>query len=258
MLMKGKVALVAGIGPGLGRESALVLAREGADLILAARSSQLIEELATEIEQLGRQALWQPTDITSAKACENLVANARERFGRIDVLVNNAFYTGELGSIMETDLDDWRQVMEVNLLGAVATTRAVVPAMEGKGGSIIMVNSLQAWGVVPGFGAYSASKAALESVTRAFASELGPRGIRVNGMHPGMILEEKLMRYFETVAEQKGCTPEEAYQESAAEAAMRYIPNAKEIAGTVLYLASDLAKPVTGQSIGVNAGAWFH
>lgn len=258
MLMKGKVALVAGIGPGLGRESALALAREGADLILAARSSELIKALAAEIEQMGCQALWQPTDITSTKSCENLVDKARGRFGRIDVLINNAVYTGELGSIMETDLNDWRQVIEVNLLGAVATTRAVVPAMERNGGSIIMVNSLQAWGVVPGFGAYSASKAALESVTRAFAAELGPRGIRVNGMHPGMILEEQLLRYFENLAEQKGCSPEEVYEESAAETALGYIPNAKEIAGTVLYLASDLAKPVTGQSIGVNAGAWFH
>ncbi len=133
--MHGKVALVAGVGPGLGAESALAMAREGADLVLAARRPQLLEQVAQEIEHLGRRVVWKPTDVTDAEACGPLVHAARDAFGGIDVLVNNAFYQGEMGSLLETDLDDWRRVMDVNLLGALSMTRAVVPAMLGRRGA---------------------------------------------------------------------------------------------------------------------------
>ncbi len=121
-----------------------------------------------------------------------------------------------------------------------------------------MVNSLQAWTVVPGFGSYAASKAALENITRGLAAELGPRGIRVNGSHPGMIMGDALKAFLEQQAEQQGCSYQQVHDRYASGAAMGYIPDAREMAGTVLYLASELARPITGQSIGINAGAWFH
>ncbi|MBT8461418.1 MAG: SDR family oxidoreductase, partial [Gemmatimonadetes bacterium] len=258
MLLEGKVALVAGVGPGLGAESALALAREGANLVLAARRPSLLEEIAAEIESMGRRVVRQPTDITDREACERLVAKACDVFGSIDVLMNNAFYQGEIGSVMETDLDDWRRVLDVNLLGALNMTRAVVPAMGEDGGSIIMVNSLQAWTVVPGFGSYSASKGALENLTRTLAAELGPRGIRVNGIFPGLIMGEAAKLFLQQQADQRGTSYEQIHDEFASQAALRFIPDARDMAGTVLYLASELARPITGQSIGINAGAWFH
>ncbi|WP_166986342.1 SDR family oxidoreductase [Pseudomaricurvus alkylphenolicus] len=258
MLMSGKVVLVAGVGPGMGTESALALARNGADLVLAARRNELIERLATEIEQLGRRVVYLPTDVCDADSCQRLVTMACEAFGGIDVLVYNAFYQGEQSTVMMADLDDWRKVLDVNLLGAVTLCQKVVPAMRGNNSSIIMVNSQQAWQVEQGFASYSASKGALENVTRHLASELGPQGIRVNGIHPGTIMGDALKNWFTKIAEQQGCTYQEIYDKFASQSAMNYIPDAREMAGTVVYLASELGLPITGQSIGINAGSWFH
>lgn len=257
MLLQGKVALVAGVGPGLGAEAALALADHGADIVIAARKSDFLEELAQKIQNMGRRVTWLSVDVTDPAACIRLVDSVRAEHGSLDIVVYNAFYLGPLGSVLDTDLDEWRRVLDVNLLGCLTLLRATIPLLEASG-SIVVVNSLQAWKVISGFGAYSASKAALESVTRALAAELGPRSIRVNGIHPGMIMAESLKTHFEQEAKTLGCSYKETYAKYASEAVMNIIPSAREVAGTVVYLASDLASPVTGQSIGINAGAWFH
>jgi NAD(P)-dependent dehydrogenase (short-subunit alcohol dehydrogenase family) len=112
--------------------------------------------------------------------------------------------------------------------------------------------------VVPGFAAYSASKGALINVTRHLAVELGRQRIRVNCIHPGMIMGEPLRGFFAHLAEQQGTTAEQVHRSFADQTALGYLPDAAEMAGTVVFLASDLSKPITGQSIGINAGAWFH
>jgi NAD(P)-dependent dehydrogenase (short-subunit alcohol dehydrogenase family) len=259
VLLKGKVAIVSGVGPGLGRESALAMAREGADLVLVARSTAVLDETRADIESLGRRAISVPADVADADACAAVGVAADEEFGRIDILLNNAFLAGPFSTIMDADLDDWRRVFDVNLLGSLNMTRAVVPIMHRQGeGRIIMTNSMQAYMIVDGYGAYASSKGALTVATRTLAAELGPSGIRVNGIYPGMIMGDNIRRYFATVAERRGCSVEEIERENASQAALRYIPTAEEMAGTVVYLASDLSRPVTGQSIGINAGTWYH
>ncbi|MBJ19389.1 MAG: SDR family oxidoreductase [bacterium] len=258
MLLNGKVAIVSGVGPGMGRDTALALATHGADVVLMARSEEVVIGVAPEIEAVGRKACIVLGDITDQGACERVAKVAAEEFGRIDILVNNAFFQGERKPLMEVESDDWRRVLEVNLLGSMNMTRAVVPFMEERGeGRIIMVNSMQGLRTVPGgFGPYASSKAALASITKTLAYELGPKGIRVNGIHPGMIMGDALRGYFHHLAKEQGCSYEEIHQSISSESALGYIPDSQEYSGTVVYLASDLGKPVTGQSIVTDAGAF--
>jgi len=258
-LLEGKVAIVAGVGPGMGREIALRFARNGADLVLGARRTERSEAVAAEVAELGGKAEVVSLDITDEAACQAAAARAVDTFGRLDVLVNNAFHDGDFRMFEESDPESWRQTMDVNLWGTLQMSRAVVPAMKEQGhGRIVMINSMSAWRYMPRFGAYTISKAALESATRMLAVELGGHGIRVNGVHPGYIWGDSVEMYFAHMAEQRGTTPQEVYDEIAGETCLKYIPDAEQISGSVLFFASELSEPVTGQSLGVNAGHWLH
>jgi NAD(P)-dependent dehydrogenase (short-subunit alcohol dehydrogenase family) len=145
--------------------------------------------------------------------------------------------------------------MEVNLWGALRMTQAVVPAMRDRGdGRVVMINTMSVRRIRPRFGAYAASKGALETATKTLAAELGPHGIRVNGIHPGYIWGESVQAYFAHQAQRRATSPDDVYREVADETCLGYLPTAAEVAGSVLFFASDLSRPVTGQSLGVNAG----
>src|SRR6185369_471617 len=119
MLLTDRVAIVSGIGPGMGRDISLALAREGAHRVLAARGAEKLEEVAAEVRRAGRRALCAPTDIGKAEDCERLVAAAKNEFGRIDVLVNNAFKGPSFKTFENEDLADWRQIFDTNVFGAL-------------------------------------------------------------------------------------------------------------------------------------------
>ena len=257
-LLDGKVAIVSGVGPGMGRDIALLFARNGADVVLGARSADKVDAVAKEVEALGRKAVRVRLDITDPDSCDAAAAAATEELGRIDVLVNNAFHDGDWTRFEDADLDNWRQTMEVNLWGTLRMTQAVVPAMKEQGeGRVVMINTMSVRRIQSKFGAYAASKGALETATKTLAVELGRFGIRVNGIHPGYIWGDSVEMFFEHLAKQRGITPEEVYKEVADETCLKYLPHSEEIAGSVLFFASDLSKPVTGQSLNVNAGHWL-
>jgi NAD(P)-dependent dehydrogenase (short-subunit alcohol dehydrogenase family) len=257
-LLAGRVAVVSGVGPGLGRDVALQLAAHGADVVLGARGEAHIAAVAAEVEAMGRRAVPVQVDVTDPDACHAAVAACLDTFGRVDVLVNNAFHDGDFARFEDADLDSWRRTMEVNLWGTLHMSRAVVPAMREQGdGRIVMINSMSVRRIRPRFGAYAASKAALESATKTLAAELGPYGIRVNGIHPGYIWGPSVQAYFAHQAARRGVDPEDVYREVAGETCLGYLPTPAEIAGSVVFFASDLSKPVTGQSLGVNAGHWL-
>lgn len=255
-LVDGRVALVSGVGPGMGRDIALLLAEHGADVALGARTAERCDAIAKEVADLGRRALPVRLDITDADSCAAAVDAVVERFGRIDILVNNAFHDGDFTRFVDADLASWQHTMDVNLWGTLQLTQAVAPHMPD-GGRVVMVNSMSAVRIQDRFGAYTASKAALAAATKTLARELGRQGIRVNGVHPGYIWGESVEAYFRHQAERRGITFEERYAEVAKETALGYLPHSAEIAGSVLFLCSDLAKPVTGQALHVNAGHWF-
>lgn len=259
MLLDGKVGIVSGIGPGMGRDISLAFAREGADVALLGRTQAKLDAVAAEVEALGRRALPIVCDIADEAACTAAADRTAAELGGIDIVVNNAYDGGDATAFLDADFDRWRQTLEVNLFGSLQMTRAAVPHLEASGdGRVIMINTMSTQRIQQRWGAYAASKGALQTVTKTLALELGPKGIRVNGVHPGYIYGDSVEWYFNHQAEKRGITFQEVYDEVASETCLGYLPHSEEIAGTVLFFASPLAKPVTGQMIGVNAGHWFN
>ena len=257
-LLDGKVTLVSGAGPGLGRDVALACGREGATVVVAARTEDNVRALAAEVEAAGAPALGLRLDITDGEQCRATVQRIVDAYGRLDVLVNNAFDDGDHTPFLDADLDRWRRTTEVNLFGTLQLTQACAPQMVAQGdGRIVMVNSMSAVRIRPGWGAYTASKAGLAAVTKVLAAELGEHGVRVNGVHPGYIWGDSVEMYFEYLAKKKGISADEQYREVASETALGYLPHSSEIAESVVFFASDMSKPITGQALGVNAGQWF-
>ncbi len=255
MLLDGKVAIVSGIGPGMGRDIALALAREGADLALGARREKGLVKVAGEIEALGRRVVFVPTDITSEDDCARLAAMADEQLGRVDILVNNAFSDGTFTRFEDGGFDGWRSTMDVNLFGTLQMTYAALPYLKDQEDSrVIMVNSQSAQVVQERFVAYAASKGALAVATQGLARELGRYGVRVNGIHPSYIWGASVEWYLNDIATKRGVDFQVVYDELADQTCLKYLPHSSEIAGAVVFFASPLAKAVTGQSLNVNCG----
>jgi NAD(P)-dependent dehydrogenase (short-subunit alcohol dehydrogenase family) len=259
MLLENRVAIVSGIGPGMGRDVSMALAREGAQIVLAARGADKLEAVAAEIRATGRRALCVPTDIARAADSQRLVDAALAEFGRIDVLVNNAFKGGVEPLFADIDLNEWRAVFDVNVFGSLQLTQAVIPAMRRQGGgSIVFINSMSMRIIEPRFGGYAASKGALMIAAQTLARELGPDQIRVNSVVPGYIWGAALEGYFKRLATQQNTTPEAVYAEIASRTCLRHIPTSAEIADAVVFFASDLSRVVTGQALDVNGGHHLH
>lgn len=257
-LLDDKVALLAGVGVDLGSALARAFAAEGAHLVLAARSEDTIRALAGEIEATGRKCITQSTDITDRDACESLIARAGSELGGLDILVNNAVWPHGEGALADANLEDWRTAMEVNFLGALSMTQAAIPALrQSQAARIIMVSSIGSREIMPGAGPYASSKAALNSVTKTLARELGPDGIRVNGLVPGWIWGPTAEGVLTRFGEAEGKSLEEMKARYEQGTALGYLPEAGEIARVAVFLASELSNPVTGHLLDANAGQWM-
>jgi NAD(P)-dependent dehydrogenase (short-subunit alcohol dehydrogenase family) len=253
-LLQDKVVVVSGIGPGLGQAIALRAAAQGADLVLAARTASRLEEVAKQVDALGRRAICVPHDINADP--EPLIEAAEGQFGRIDVLVNNAFAMPTMRELGTVDLDAVRQSFETNVIGTLRLTRAVSKRMSG-GGSIVMVNSAVLRHSRRTFGTYKMAKASLLAMAQNLASELGRQGIRVNSVAPSYIWNDQLRTYFEYLGAKRGISGQAVYDELAAMTDLGRLAEPDEIADTIVFLASDLARAVTGQCLDVNCGE-FH
>lgn len=253
-----KVAVVTGVGPGMGRSIAVGLAAQGLEVVLAARRAERVEAVAAEIRALGREPLVVPTDITDRDACRSLIDAATERFGGIDVLVQNGHHEGDWAPVLQADPDSWRAIFEVNLFGALHLVQAAVPRMQERGGgAVVLVNSGAALRTPPSMGAYSTSKAALANLVRTLALEVGRTGVRVNGVFLGPVEGENLSRTGAGAAEAVGTSLDAWLETKAAEIPLGHIPTPDECAGAVLFLCSDMAAAVTGQHLSVNGGQWI-
>ena len=255
-LLEGKAAVVTGIGPGIGRAVTLALAREGADVALGARTETTLKEVANEVQALGRRAVWFPTNIADNDQCLGLAKTAVDDFGKIDVLVQNAFMHGPFGGAVDSDPDDWRKVFKVNVQGTLQMIQACLPHMR-EGGSIVVTNTMASRTSTPLESAYAASKAAMLSLVRTVAQEVGAKGIRANSVLPGWVHGQSLDVYFEWLANERGCTPQEVHDEIANETALKRLVVPDDIANAILFLASDLANGITGITLDVNAGHYF-
>lgn len=256
-LLDGKVIVVCGVGPGLGAAIAVQSACAGADVVLVARTESRLEKVAAQIRETGRKALVVPTDITDRASCENLLARAATQFDHIDALVHNAFVMPPMKTLTDTDLDDIRTTFETNVLAALRLTKLFAPALERSGGSVVMINSAVIRHSRPEYGAYKMGKASLLAMAQSLSAELGPRGIRVNSVAPGYIYAGALKWYFDHLASERGVTHQDVYAEIAGNTDLRRLPVPDEIADAVVFLASDMARAITGQCLDVNAGE-FH
>jgi NAD(P)-dependent dehydrogenase (short-subunit alcohol dehydrogenase family) len=255
MLLEGKVAVVSGLGPGMGRDISLALAREGADVVMCARSEDRMEAVAEEVKDLGRQAVTVRCDITDADDCAGVAEAAKQELGHVEILVNNAFHQGDFSLFESANLDDWRVTFDVNFFGSLQLTQALLPLLKESGdGRVVMINTQSVQIVEPLYGAYGASKGALATATQTLARELGQYGIRVNGIHPGYIWGSSVEWYLNHLAEQNGTSFDEEY---ADQTCLGYITPSAEIAGSVVFFASELSRPVTGQALAVNSGHYL-
>ena len=257
-LLAGKVVVVSGVGPDLGRAIALRSALAGADLVLAARTASRLEDVAKEVTALGRRAVAVPTDITDEESAARLAEAAAAAFGRVDTLVNNAFAIPPLAALADTGLDAIRAAFETNVLAALRLTRLLTPALASSGGSVVMINSAVLRHSRINYGGYKMAKSALLALAQSLATELGPAGIRVNSVAPGWIWGETLKWYFGYLAEQRGVERQVVYDETAATTDLRKLPEPDEIADAVVFLASPLARAITGQCLDVNSGEYHH
>ena len=259
MLLQDRVAVVSGVGPGLGRAIALAFAREGADVVLAARSADTLEQVAEEVRALGRTATVAPTDVTDEASVAALADTAIGAHGRVDVLANNAFVQPPLEHLVDATAETWRTAFEVNLFGAVAVTNALVPHLvAGGGGAIVFTASMSARRVRRRFAVYSATKSALLTTMQHYANELGRDGVRSNAIVPGYVWGPNLRAWFSWQAQQREVDPRVVYDEVAAETALHHLPTSEEVADAAVLLASDLARAITGVGLDVNAGNHFH
>ncbi len=259
MLLDNRITIVSGIGPGMGYDISIACARQGADLVLLGRTPDKLDALAKDIRALGRRALPVATDVADVDQCTRAVEAAHKEFGRIDVLVNNAFKGGLEPTTEKATMEEWRKIFDVNVFGSIQLTQQVIPHMRKQGGgSIVFINSMSMRIIEPGFGGYAASKGALMTAVQTLAKEVGADKIRVNSVVPGYIWGPALEGYFKHLAKQQSTTPEKIYDSIASRTALHHIPTSAEIAEAVIFFASDMSRVITGQALDVNGGHFFH
>jgi len=257
-LLAGKVALISGIGPGMGRDLALAFAREGADITLTARTEARLEAVAAEVRERGRRVLSIPGDVAKDDDCARIVAATEREFGRLDFLVNNAFQQPPFEMLESQSMAVIRASLDINLLAALRLSQLAAPIMRRQGvGAIIMVNSAILRHPLPAMGAYKMAKHGLLGMAQQLAAELGPDKIRVNSIAPWYIKGESLDGYFRATAAERGTTAEAVEAEIAGQSALKRLPASDEISDVAVFFASDLARAVTGQCLDVNCGAFF-
>jgi len=244
--LEGKVALVAGGSRGIGRASALAFAEAGADVVVSSRKLPDLEKVAEEIRARGRRGLAITAHIAKIEESKDLVERVKAEFGKIDILMNNAGTNPYYGSIMDAEEWAWDTTMNVNLKGPFLLSQLVARIMrEEGGGSIINTSSVGGFRPGEGQGIYSVTKAGLMMLTKVMAREWGKYNIRVNAIAPGVIktrLSEALWK-------------EPAVGEAAAKrTALGRLGESEDVAGAVLYLASDASSYVTGETIVIDGG----
>jgi NAD(P)-dependent dehydrogenase (short-subunit alcohol dehydrogenase family) len=253
-----RVMVVAGVGPDLGREIAVRGAAAGADVVLAARTASRLEEIAKQIAELGRRALVVPTDLTTEADAEHLAEAAVTEFGRVDALVYNALVMPPIKDLGKVDLAAVAAGFDDNVIPALRLTRLFVPALAATSGAVVFVNSMVVRFSQRTMGPYKMAKASLLAMAGSLATELGPQGIRVNSVAPGHIWGDSLKWYFGYLGHKRGVSVDEIYTETAAATDLGRLPEPAEIADAVLFLASPLARAITGQCLDVNCGEYHH
>ncbi|MGH7864511.1 MAG: SDR family NAD(P)-dependent oxidoreductase [Candidatus Binataceae bacterium] len=251
-----KVAIITGGGYGIGKQIAHLYGKAGAKIVIAARTVEPMLKTCAELAQAGVKATHLTADVSKEADCKRMADETVKAFGRIDILVNNAGISGPTKRIGDMSLAEWQEVIDINITGAWLASRAVIPIMDGqRSGNILMISSGAGRRGYPLRAPYAASKWAMIGLTQTLAGEWGTRGIRVNCICPGAIAGDRIERVMRARAESMKVPYEQIRSAFVSGAAMNRMATEEEVARTALYLVSDLAAGVTGQTINVDCGS---
>ena len=243
MKLKDKVAIVTGGGRGIGREIALALAGEGADIALFDINEEVLNSTCKDLQGLGRRAEGFVVDVTDGKKVDEGIAKVLDKLGRIDILINNAGITKD-GLLVRMDDAQWDRVIDINLKGPFLCTRSVAKhMMKQRQGRIVNISSIVGLIGNPGQANYSASKAGLIGLTKTVAKELASRGVTCNAIAPGFIKTEMT-----------DALPEEARKKLMEAIPMSALGEPKDVAQAALFLVSEAARYITGHVLVVDGG----
>jgi 3-oxoacyl-[acyl-carrier protein] reductase len=248
MRLKDKVAVITGAAQGIGRATALAMGREGAKVVVADLQGEKAQSVANELRAMGAESLSVAVDVASESSVKQMAKATFERFGRVDVLTNVAGIYFPKKSVVDLSEEDWDRTIDINLGSNFLCCREFVPCMRGqKSGRIISIASGIGHYGMRQFSHYAASKAAIIGFVKSIARELGPDGITVNAICPGSANTSmpRQHRSEQEVMERLRSTP------------LPHVLEAEDIAGSILFLASDAAKFITGQSYDINCGNYM-
>jgi len=249
--LDGKIALITGGGTGIGAAIARLFAQAGAQVIVSGRRAAPIETVAADISGLAI-----PCDVSQADQVEILFDTIRDRYGRLDVLVNNAGGPGPIASVAEVDMNAWQECLSINLVGAMHCLQHAARMMTAqRSGSIINMSSLMGIQGYPMRSAYVASKFALVGITETMARELGPLGVRVNALLPGAVRGDNMTAILARRSAAEGKPAEVIEREAYTNvSALKRWVEPEEVAKAALYYASDLSSAITGDKMKVDCG----
>ncbi len=247
MTLNGKVAVVTGASKGIGAAIAKRLAADGASVVVNfASSRQGAEKVVSEITNAGGKAIAVGASVAKEAEVEALFAETRKVFGKVDILVNNAGVYG-CAPLEQITADEYRRQYDTNVLGLLITTRAALPLFPAEGGSVINISSVVSTLAPPATSVYASTKGAVDTITKTLAKELGPRGIRVNAINPGLVITEG--------AQAAGIVDSDFERAAVAATPLGRAGRPEDIAPPVAFLASDDARWITGETIFVSGGA---
>lgn len=260
MLLKRKVAIVTGGGRGIGRAIARKFGAEGAAVVAVARTEDQVLKVAAEIRAAGGEAAAVVADVSREEDCERIVRSAREAFAAIHILVNNAAILGPVLPVEKVAPREWDEVMAVNLRGPFLLSRLVLPEMYERGsGAILNITSIAAKAAFQLNSSYAASKAGLIGLTHTLAAEGARKGVRVNAISPGPVPETKMSQELGTrLAEYLQTDGEKLFSQMLKGILQGRPQTSEEIASAALFLVSDLASAITGQTLNVDGGMAFY
>jgi len=256
-MLKGKTIVVTGVGPGLGGEVARCAFRDGANVVIAARTKERLVEFAKELDSSGKRVAYKETDITQRDQVKQLADVAVDRFGGIDGLVHVAAFLGTINKFLDIPVEELRNACEMNIVGTAGMLQVIVPYMQDKGGSIVLIGSQSSFAPTVEQSAYGVSKGGAVTLTYYLAKELGTYGIRVNAVVPSWMWGPAVEGYVQIAAAEQRVSEADVKSFLAARFPVNRIPTDDDVAEVAVFLCSDRARSVDGQSILVNGGEFM-
>ena len=254
--MKGQVALITGGSSGIGRAAAAALAQQGVQVVVTGRSTSGLKDTVEAVHQVGGEVRMIEADISEPDSIKQMVEKAAQKYGRLDLLVNNAGTQGEVAKLADQRLKSFEEVFATNVMGVFLTMKYAIPHILKNGGAIVNIASGGGLVGVPGASVYCASKHAVVGMTKVAALDYATQGIRVNAVCPGGVDTPMLQRFFDSIEDE--AARQQAREEFNASHPMGRIATSEEVAEAVVFLCSPRASFTTGTTLSVDGGYVTH